>query len=474
MTPEEFQRLAGMFEVVISRPPGQRTACIAALASGNAELRRELQTLVHHHRDDDFLESPLFEDSDTPLRPGKRLAHYTIERELGRGGMGVVYLARDTRLDRPVAIKALRSSLLRDPKHRARFRREAKAAASISHGAVATIYAFEEIGGNFYIVSEFVPGETLTTVLEARRLRTEEALDLAVRLAGGLAAAHSGGVVHRDLKPHNVIWTPGDGPKIVDFGLARTADSGTASQRLTETGLVLGSPAYMAPEQLQGHVVDRRADIFSFGILLYEIVAGRHPFRRNTAAGTTAAILRNPPPPVEGAAPELQKVIHRCLQKAPADRYGSGQEVADALARLMHDPGNRATRLDTRWWTFHQFAAILVYAVTITALWPVRNLAVPPLVLAALAAAIANGTLRSHLLFTSRFNAVALPDQLRRVQGWLRRIDWIFSGLLMPTALLLLSAVPLIAGMLLAVSVGYGVVFLAIEPATAAAIVPER
>ena len=241
MTPEEFQRLSEMFEAVIQQQPERREACIDALSAGNEELREELRVLVESHRENDrFLESGVIEDADGPLHPGDSIAHYTIEREIGNGGMGIVYLADDTRLDRKVAVKALHSHLVADARQRERFRQEARAAALLSHPAVATVHALEELDGHFYIVSEYVRGETLAATLEREKFSPNDALQIAVQVAEGLAEAHDRGIIHRDLKPQNVIRTPQQQPKIIDFGLARIRDSDSIETAPDSNGAVDG------------------------------------------------------------------------------------------------------------------------------------------------------------------------------------------------------------------------------------------
>lgn len=486
MTPEEFQRLSELFETIIRQPPENREACIDTLSAGNEEFRQELRVLVESHRENDqFLESGVIEDiedAEAPLPAGRSIAHYTIERQLGRGGMGIVYLAHDTRLNRRVAVKELHSHLVADATQRERFRREARAAASISHPAVATVHALEELDGHFNIVSEYVPGETLAETLERSGLSADEALRIALQVAEGLADAHGRGVVHRDLKPQNVIRTPQGQPKIIDFGLANIHDSDSTDQHLTQTGLLMGTPGYMSPEQLRGETVDFRADIFSFGILLYELLGGTHPFRDRTAAATTAAILGNEPPSLTGIDTRFDAILRRCLRKEPGDRYSSTRELVEdlrsiaAVPKTPIPPPAAKDRLDRAWWGFHQAAVVLLYAVTIMVVWDIREQSSGNTLLlfyGVLASAIGNGTLRVHLLFTSRFNAAALRSEMKRVRRWTTRIDWCFTALLVAAAAAILPELQLISGVLAAIVVVYLVVFLVIEPATTRAVFPD-
>jgi len=278
---------------------------------------------------------------------------YTIARELGRGGMGVVYLGRDTRLDRDVAIKALPEALAQDPERLARFEREAKTLASLNHPNVAGIHGVEEHEGSRYLVLEYVEGETLAEMLDRGALPVDEAIELAVQIAAGVEAAHEVGVVHRDLKPGNIIVTPDGKAKVLDFGLARSEEtssssSGALSESPTLTspaiqhsptmpGVILGTAAYMSPEQARGRRVDKRTDIWSFGVVLYEMLTGASPFVGETVTDSIGAVLhkevdldRVP----DGAPPGTRHVLMRCLARDRRDRYG---DIGDAAFDLTHD-----------------------------------------------------------------------------------------------------------------------------------------
>ena len=284
------------------------------------------------------------------LAAGRRLGPYRIMRKLGEGGMGVVHLAEDTRLGRRVAIKALPPRFTRDERRRRRLRREARAAASLTHPGIATVYALEEFDGALCIVSEYVAGETLRQELAAGPLPPADLLDTAVAIARALAAAHEGNVLHRDLKPENVIRVRDTGIeeaaiKIVDFGLARFSDpeAGAASAtQLTAPGAMLGTPGYMAPEQIRGEPIDFRADIFAFGVLLFELATGSHPFTSATPVSTVARVLERTPPDLRQLAPAcpaaLEAVIGRCLQKDPAQRYAATRELVEDLEGARRTP----------------------------------------------------------------------------------------------------------------------------------------
>ena len=281
------------------------------------------------------------------LIPGSRLGPYEILAPLGAGGMGEVYLARDERLDRQVAVKALPARLLADPVARERLRREALSAASLDHPFICKVFEVGEAGGDGYIVMEYVEGQTLHARLASGALPFADCLRIASEIADAVEAAHARRIVHRDLKPSNVMLTPQGHVKVMDFGLARqiigSADETAAGSAaptpppLTDMGMRVGTPDYMSPEQALGDFVDERSDLFSFGILLAELLTGTHPFRRATADSTLAAIVRDDPalPPRDAGLPVAMIVIvRRLLAKLPADRYQTATEVRRDLATL--------------------------------------------------------------------------------------------------------------------------------------------
>jgi eukaryotic-like serine/threonine-protein kinase len=281
-----------------------------------------------------------------PLTPGTRLGPYEIVAPLGAGGMGEVYRARDTRLERDVAIKSMPAAFASDPARRARFETEARAVAALSHPNVLAIHDLGADGEIVYAVMELVEGQTLRELLEDGALSSPRTLALAVQIAHGLAAAHDRGIVHRDLKPENVIVTPEGRAKILDFGLARLdAPSGTGSQSLaptlvvqTEPGVVLGTIGYMSPEQVRGQVADARSDLFALGAVIYEMLTGRRAFHAESSAETMSAILREDPPAltsvVPNLAPAIERIVQRCLEKLPAARFRSASDLAFALEAL--------------------------------------------------------------------------------------------------------------------------------------------
>ena len=299
---------------------------------------------------------------------GQKVSHYRVLGILGGGGMGLVYKGEDLKLNRPVALKFLPDDLASDPVTVQRFEREARTASSLNHPNICTIYEVEEHDGQAFIVMELLEGETLRELIARHAALTEKAsiglslhqsLDIALQIVEGLNAAHEKGIIHRDIKPANIFVTPSGRVKILDFGLAkasaamapdplgetrsqeRRAGSGTEAARdltLSNTGIVMGTAGYMSPEQVRGERLDSRTDLFSFGLILYEMATESHPFQGRTAIELSAAILHKAPAPLPAAVPAgLSAVILRCLEKSPNERFQSAAEVQGALQRLKQD-----------------------------------------------------------------------------------------------------------------------------------------
>jgi TolB-like protein/Flp pilus assembly protein TadD len=288
---------------------------------------------------------------------GSRIAHYEIVAELGAGGMGVVYEARDTRLGRPVAIKALPPELARSPERVERFRREATAVAALNHPNIVTVHGVEERDGWQFLVMEKVEGRRLDALLPPRGMALDALLRLAIPMADALAAAHDRGIVHRDLKPANVMVTSEGRVKLLDFGLAKLLpqagapndDDATRTAALTRDGALMGTAPYMSPEQLQGREVDARSDVFSLGVVLWEMAAGRRPFRADSAVGLATAIVRDAPPALGVVRPDLPRqlgrIVDACLEKEPERRFQTARDVRNQLQALereaVHVPAAR-------------------------------------------------------------------------------------------------------------------------------------
>ncbi len=313
-----------------------------------------------------------------PLAAGSRLGPYEILGPIGAGGMGEVYRARDQKLDREVAVKVLPALLGENPDALARFEREAKAVAALSHPNILAIHDFDAAAGTRYAVMELLEGETLREKLASGgAIPLRRAVDYGIQIASGLAAAHDKGIAHRDLKPENLFVTTDGRVKILDFGLARQAGPGIGAgdvesetvSRLTEPGMVLGTVGYMSPEQVRGGASDHRSDIFSFGAVLYEMLTGRRAFSRETAAETLTAILKEEPPEltsVAGLSDELERLVLHCLEKNPSDRFQSARDLGFSLRSLSSDGvserGRRVSKTtpgSRRWVTAVLIAAAL-------------------------------------------------------------------------------------------------------------------
>jgi serine/threonine protein kinase len=284
---------------------------------------------------------------------GRRLKQYQIESVLGQGGMGVVYRAQDSRLKRPVALKLLPAEGMLSQSARERFLLEARAAARISHPAVAQIYDVDDEGGTIFIAMEWVQGSTIRELIQRGELDLLGTVQIAVQIAEGLARAHELGVIHRDIKPANVIVTPEGHAKILDFGLAKVmqedirsetaaADLSTlTSASQTQLGLVKGTPAYMSPEQVRGEKLDARSDLFALGVLIFEMATGQTPFRRDSMVETMRAIAFDETPSMNSIRPnlpsELQRIVGRCLSKRPEDRYPEARTLAEDLRMVRRN-----------------------------------------------------------------------------------------------------------------------------------------
>ena len=454
-----------MFHAVLEQPADQRRPFLAKAAAGDADLVREVESLLRAHGSSaDFLETPawglapeLMFDGEDSLA-GKTIGPYRVIEEVGRGGMGIVYAAEDTRLGREVALKVLPPEFNHDPGRRERLRREARAVAALSHPSIATIYALEEYDGALYMVSELVRGENLREEVSRGPLPRARLLETLLAIADGLAAAHERGIVHRDLKPENVIRRTDGQVKVLDFGLARTAGgmSDPTLTQLTMAGAAIGTPGYMAPEQVSGGIIDARTDIYAFGVLAAELATGRHPF----TSGST-----------EWTVPEIEPLVRRSLNAIPDQRYRSGAEVAAAL-REIQGGGRPSSSADaTWWWRFHQAATAVVLSVMPAMAWGIRgSTGIRPygswLFFTALALATVSVTLRLNLLFIGRVQPRMLPHHRARVFPAVPILDTALALLMIGAALRLAGERDEIAGFI----IGLGVVTIAsvflIEPAT--------
>jgi predicted Ser/Thr protein kinase len=463
MTPGQWERLKQVFQEALEQPAHERHAFVAARCADDVTLQREAEALLATHETaGTFLEEPARVDPadlDT-LLPGTVIGSYKVLDEIGRGGMGVVYRAEDTRLGRLVALKALPAALAMQPELRQRLRREARAAATISHPAVAVVYALEEVGDHLFIASEYVRGETLREQIERGPIDPERARSIAVEIASALIAAHDAGVIHRDLKPENVLIKPDGAVKVVDFGIAQIG--GPETTRLTRAGAMLGTPAYMAPEQLLGESVDARADIYAWGIVFSEMLSGRHPLH-----GRSANDLHLTGP--------FAAIIARCLHADPAARYASARDLERDLVWFSRESGpkTRPGLVPDRgrfWWEFHEGVAALVYAIMVIPAWYARGQIGGwqgrAFFIVLVATVVVATTARLHLWFTSRFYPGELEWVHRRSSRWIRLADWLFAATLIAGGFLIGDERSPLVIVLPSVAVGAIVAFLLIEPVT--------
>src|SRR5262249_50937530 len=303
MKPERWKQVDELLEAALERPEPERAAFLDQACAGDEELRREVESLlISDARPEALIESPLARVAadlftDIPPKPGKGalIEHFEIISRIGAGGMGEVYLARDTRLGRKVALKLLPPSFTADPQLRARFFREAQLASALDHPNICTIHEMGESSGSLFIAMQYVEGVNLKQLVDSSPLKLDAVLSISLQAADALAAAHEQGIIHRDIKSNNIIVTPRGQVKVLDFGLAKLMDSTEDKAErdlkweLTRTGAVMGTPSYMSPEQARGEKIDHRSDIFSLGVVIYEMASGEVPFKRKSQAETMSA-----------------------------------------------------------------------------------------------------------------------------------------------------------------------------------------
>ena len=488
MTPDQHRRARDLFEAALDRDPSDALRWIDGAAADDPAVRAEVRSLLDHHsRAGSFMTHPLVEaaphllEEEETLPQGTVLGSYTILRELGRGGMGRVYLAEDARLGRTVALKALAPELTRGAHHRERLRREARAAAALTHPGICTVYALEELHGELYIATEFVEGHTLRDEISTgRRPSLETICATGCELASALASAHSKGITHRDLKPENVMRTADGHIKILDFGLARIEGAPGAAGSLTAAlpGALAGTPAYMAPEQIEGRKVGPATDVFAFGVLMYEWISGRHPFHAGSSLATMARVIDSTPDPLGTRADVpawLSEVVGRCLCKNEAERFSSGSDLVRAFDHPAVTPRRAPGR--STWWRTHQVVAILLYMIASAHAWQIKEWLREPVslwvfVLMGIAGSVA-GIVRGHLVFTDIMNRTRLPSELRRTQHVRLFSDVLIAALLTADALLLASLWPLTTVLTISLAAGIALASLLMEPATTTALLGE-
>ena len=353
MTPERWQQIDELLEKALEQPAEDFAALLDESCLGDESLRREVESLISYRKlAESFLEVPaleataaLFSEPPSETTVGRMIGPYRIESQLGTGGMAEVYLAEDTKLDRKVAIKFLPADFETDELAKKRLIREAKAAAKLDHPNICAIHEIAEDDGRSFIVMQYVEGETLADKLERHAFGIREAGEVALQVADALAEAHSHGIIHRDIKPQNVMITPRGQVKVLDFGLVKLFEveerpliGAQAEMPLSVPGLIVGTASYMSPEQARGLPVDARADLFSLGVMLYECVTGKRPFAGTTGMEIRAEVIHlHPLPPsrVNPAVPAFwDMVIMKALAKKPEARYQSAAELLTALRRL--------------------------------------------------------------------------------------------------------------------------------------------
>jgi eukaryotic-like serine/threonine-protein kinase len=363
MKAEKYHQIEQLYHQALEREPHERTAFLEQACGDDLALRRELESLLgYDERAAHFIEAPpddvaaaMLAGEQRQSMVGRTISHYQLVSLLGAGGMGEVYLAEDTRLRRRVALKLLPARFTADRDRLRRFDQEARAASALNHPNIITIHEIGEIEKAHYLVTEFIDGETLRQRLMQGRLEISFALDVILQVASALAAAHEARIVHRDIKPENIMLR-GDGlVKVLDFGLAKlteaanpgaTVEASTAVMLSTEAGVVMGTAGYMSPEQARGQKVDARSDIFSLGVVLYEMITGNAPFEGATSSDVIAAILKTEPPPLGHYLPEapgeLARIVTKALRKDREERYQTIKDLLVDLKRLRQELEVRA------------------------------------------------------------------------------------------------------------------------------------
>src|SRR4029077_4102666 len=357
MEPGRWGRITDIYHATIARPPEERASFLGEECHGDESLRKQVEAMVKsHERSGNFIESPAFAvapelliDEPTGDLIGQSIGHYRIASLLGVGGMGEVYLARDERLGRKVALKLLPQYLTEDETQLSRFTTEARTASALNHPNILTVHEIGAEGNRHFIATEFIEGTTLRVLLARGRMNLHDALEIAVQVASALAAAHETGVVHRDIKPENIMLRPDGYAKVLDFGIAKLTEPqpGSDSHEIgtttlqTQPGLLLGTARYMSPEQTRGQKADVRSDIWRLGVVLYEMVGGISPFAGETPSDCIASILTAKPPPLSDVLSDvpvkLQSILQKALRKNRDERYQTIKEMLADVRSLERE-----------------------------------------------------------------------------------------------------------------------------------------
>ena len=379
MTPERWRQVTEVFHAVVARDAPARARHLDDACANDPALRAEVEAMLAAHADSGGVGVPALSMPVTrgQLEAGTMIGPYRIGHLIGAGGMGAVYRALDTKLNRPVAIKFLPDDLA-DSSARRRFQREAQLASSLNHPHILTVHDAGEFEGRQYLVTEFVDGGTLKDWALGERRTWRQVVELLVGVADGLAAAHAAGILHRDVKPENILVARNGYAKLSDFGLAKLDEPAppqvmtrAATESRTRPGLIVGSIGYMSPEQASGTPTDARSDIFSFGVVLYELLAGRRPFDGDTDVERLQAIVQRPAPPLAESCPDLPVVlrmtVEKALEKDPAERYQSMRDLVVDLRRMARQSAEAAAPVATRRKNAWKWAAAIGTAVIVVA-----------------------------------------------------------------------------------------------------------
>ena len=399
MTPARLQTIEEIFHSALDREPGEMGVFLDTACNGDQVLRGEVESyLAWHEEAAVFIETApvgfatkILDSTPQPdLLVGQRIGHYELSKRIGAGGMGEVYLATDIIAGRKAALKLLPLRFTGDTERLRRFAQEAHAVVALNHPNILTIYEIGEDRSTHYIASELIEGETLRDHLARGPLAVEEALEVAIQVASALAAAHAAGIVHRDIKPDNIMLRPDGYVKVLDFGIAKLAEpeappvignEDSASLLETRAGSILGTVRYLSPEQARGAAISPSSDIWSLGVVLYEMLAGSPPFGGNDSPEIMSAILSSEPPPLSKQIPkDLQQIVGRMLHKEPGERYPNGSELIEALKRVRRQMETAAESARLRSWA-RALAAVVSAAALLLAIglyWQ-RNSASGPL-----------------------------------------------------------------------------------------------
>jgi len=355
MTPERWQKVDQLFHAALAYEPSQRAEFLVSACDGDESLRLEVESLISSHQEaESFIEMPpgdlaaqMLVANECAFEPGEQIANYRIVRHLGSGGMGEVYLADDIRLNRKIALKLLPPHFTVNPDRVRRFEREARAASALNHPNIVTIHEIGHSNSAHFIATEFVDGKTLRQLINEKALTLSETLNVGIQVAGALSGAHAAGIVHRDIKPENIMVRSDGYVKILDFGLAKLTEQQSTEADLemptllqTNPGLVMGTVQYMSPEQARARTVDKRTDIWSLGIVLYELLAGRVPFDGETPSHVMVSLMEDELPPLKRHAhvpDELNRIVIKALCKNQKDRYQTAQQLGRDLRVLKEN-----------------------------------------------------------------------------------------------------------------------------------------